>query len=936
MYKIKHSFNKTLIAISISSFLSIAYATESIENPHPIIQLSESISTKYSGKGVKLGILDEGFMLKHPRHSQNIHPITHQLTTPDGEVRTYDPSYIQFEVKPFEQNGETAFATLFETHGAGVAGIISAKADKTIGNGYSGGVAKGVELYVTSKSYRRTLEEVLRDVQKELENKEHEEEEEEKAPNLAELGKADLFVSKEKEVIFERSEWATGLNKLLDKKVFAINNSWNPDPISDDIREIDKFYQSITQNKQNPLLQAIMRAKDNDTLLVFANGNESKKQPGIMTLLPRYFSELEKHLIAVAAVDNKQQITEYSNHCGASKNWCVSAPGNLHLLNAAPDAKKQPQYGLSQDKGTSFATPVVTGSLAVLKERFDYLTATQIRDTLLTTATDLGEKGVDSVYGWGLINLKKAVNGPTQFLNDETITVTRDDHWKNPLSSQFKITKKGDKSLSLDGENHLAEVVVEQGRLALNGKTKVKTISNNATLAVNKTEVEQSYHSSKQSQLEVLGKSGLIANAQANINLAGSLKIDDKLTEKTEAGDVSATVVQLKDKATYQGGFTQLVENEKLAKRGLIQDLYFKDSEIIAKVNKPLTDEKADTNGQAGLALLNALRTTPIAYRRGWYNDWLQSALEQRKLDNLHYAVSNNIYADSLELLRSQNAKGLTQTQQHLFTAYHTPQQTAVWAEHLNQKQSASSKHTDVEHHQSLLGVSHKLADKTVLSATLSQQKNRLAKPFAQATLKQTALNIGLRYHLDDAWFSEATLQFARQKYQQSRRFASHQLGTAETRGSTLGGEMRIGYQFMPNQWIIEPSLGVQWIQTKMKGLNESGELATQTAAMRYRDVNIVPSVKLQRTFQLEQGSISPYIGLNYLHRLNGKTTKITSNIAGKTLHSEATTKRNHQLNGEIGVKLHYKNWFTAMNLDYSRVKSANLFGWKVNVGFSF
>ncbi len=141
----------------------------------------------------------------------------------------------------------------------------------------------------------------------------------------------------------------------------------------------------------------------------------------------------------------------------------------------------------------------------------------------------------------------------------------------------------------------------------------------------------------------------------------------------------------MKDKATYQGGFTQLVENENLAKRGLIQDLYFKDSEIIAKVNKPLTDEKADTNGQAGLALLNALRTTPIAYRRSWYNGWLQSALEQRKLDNLHYAVSNNIYADSLELLRSQNAKGLTQAQQHLFTAYHTPLQTTVWAEHLNQ-----------------------------------------------------------------------------------------------------------------------------------------------------------------------------------------------------------------------------------------------------------
>ncbi len=111
--------------------------------------------------------------------------------------------------------------------------------------------------------------------------------------------------------------------------------------------------------------------------------------------------------------------------------------------------------------------------------------------------------------------------------------------------------------------------------MALNGKTKVKTISNHANLAVNGTEVEQNYSSSGQSQLEVLGKSGLIANAQANIHLAGSLKIDDKLTEKTEAGDVSATVVQLKDKATYQGGFTQLVENENLAKRGLIQESLF-------------------------------------------------------------------------------------------------------------------------------------------------------------------------------------------------------------------------------------------------------------------------------------------------------------------------------------------------------------------------
>ena len=934
MTKTTNYFNKTLIAMAVSACLSSGYAAEPLDNPQPIIQLSENLSAKYSGKGVKLGVLDEGFMLKHPRHSPNIHPITHQLTTPEGEVRTYDPGYIQFEVKPIEKDGKADLLTLFETHGAGVAGLISAKADKTIG--YSGGVAKGAELYVTSKSYKRTLDEVLREAQKELE-KEGDKEEEEKSPSLAEMAKADLFVSKENEVIFERSEWAAGLNKLIDKKVFAINNSWNPDPISNDIDVVDKFYQTITQDKQNPLLQAIMRAKDSDTLLVFANGNETKKQPGVMALLPRYFPEFEKHMIAVAAVDDKKEITSYSNHCGASKNWCVSAPGDLHLLNAAPDAQKNPLYGLSKEQGTSFAAPVVTGSLAVLKERFDYLTPTQIRDTLLTTATDLGKKGVDSVYGWGLVNLEKGIKGPTQFLNDETVTVTRDDRWTNPFSSRFKLTKKGEKSLSLDGENSLADLRVEQGRVVLNGKTVAQKVDNNAVLAVNETEIGQSYRSSEQSRLEVLGKSGLIADEQATVNLAGTLKISDKLTETAKAGDISATVVQLKDNASYQGGFSRLAENTNLAKRGLIQDLYFKDKEVVAKVNNPLTDVNADANGQAGLTLLNALRTTPIAYRRGWFNDWLQSALERNKPDNLHYAVSNNIYADSIELLRSRNAKGLSQTHQHLFTAYDTPQETTVWAEHSHQKQSASTKHrTEIKHNQSQLGVSHKPTDNTVLSMTLSQQKKRLEKPFARATLKQTVLNVGLRYALTNAWFAEAAAQFGRQKYQQTRRFGDYRLGQADTRGTSIGGEVRLGYRFAADQWVIEPSVGIQRIHTKMKDLNERGELATQTAALRYRDVNFVPSVKLQRAFRFEDGAVSPYVGLNYLHRLGGKNEEIVSRIAGKTLRSYADVKRDRLLNGEVGVKLEYKNWFASVNLDYDRVKSAKMLGGKVNLGLSF
>ncbi|TCT13010.1 autotransporter-like protein [Bibersteinia trehalosi] len=935
MSKTKCYFSKSLIAMAISAVLAPTYAAKATttNNPQPIIQLSDNLSAKYSGKGVKLGVVDGGFVPEHPLHSDKLHISTFQLTSPEGKLNTYDPNYRQPDFQITVKNGELGFMMGFETHGLGVSGLIGAKTDEQ--TGFKGGVAKDAELYIATNTRNRTLEEVLNDA----DDEEEEEEEGDKAPDFDKLAKSDSLLGTNAKSAFQRIELATALNKLTEKNLLAINNSWNADPISKNIEDIDHFYQAVTKDKKNPLVQALINAKNRDTLLVFANGNESSPHPGIVAMLPRYIPELERHFIAVASVDNKREITEYSNRCGVSKNWCISAPGNLDVLNAEAGENDTTVYGLSKSKGTSLASPVVTGSLGVVKERFDYLTPTQIRDTLLTTATDLGEKGVDDVYGWGLVNLKNAVNGPSQFLGDETVTMTRNDQWHNPFSSQFKFTKKGDKSLSLNGENHFADLAIEQGKLALKGKTVAQKISNNAILAVDQTQIGQHYHSTVASQLEVLSHNGLIATGQANVNLAGSLKIADKLTEQSKVGDTSATVVQLKDKATYQGGFKKLVANANLNKRGLMQDLYFKDTEIIAKVNsnKPISDANANATGQAGLAVLNALRTAPIAYRRGLYNDWLQAALEQHKLDNLHYAVSNNIYADSIELLRSQNAKGLNQTQQNLFTAYHTPQKTTVWAGHLYQKQSDSAKHkTAVKHNQSQLGLSHKPADKVVLSAMLSQQKDRLNKPFAQATLKQTALNLGLRYALNDAWFSEAALQFARQKYQQTRHFGSYQLGSAKNHGATLGGEIRLGYQFTPNQWVIEPSLGIQWLQTKMDSLNERGELASKTAAVRYNDVNLVPSVKLQRTFQFEQGSISPYVGFNYLHRVGGKDTNITSYIAGNTLHNYLGVKRDHQLNSEVGLKLHYKNWFASANLDYDRAKSANMFGWKANLGLTF
>ena len=62
--------------------------------------------------------------------------------------------------------------------------------------------------------------------------------------------------------------------------------------------------------------------------------------------------------------------------------------------------------------GTSGATPTVTGIAALVKEKYPWMTNENLKMTLLTTATDIGEKGVDVIYGWGLVNADRALNGP--------------------------------------------------------------------------------------------------------------------------------------------------------------------------------------------------------------------------------------------------------------------------------------------------------------------------------------------------------------------------------------------------------------------------------------------------------------------------------------------------------------------------------------------
>ena len=216
----------------------------------------------------------------------------------------------------------------------------------------------------------------------------------------------------------------------------------------------------------------------NNGLVVFATGNESKANPSDMAALPsqagaggsRPAADLERGWLAVTAVDSTDpsKLASYANACGVAASYCLAAPGAAIFVN--------PNYPtgstLLWNYGTSFAAPLVSGAAALVWQKYPYFSNDLVRQTLLGTATDLGAPGVDSTFGYGLLNIAKAINGPAKFdWGNATVNVSQlglDSVWSNNISGSGGLVKQGVGSLALSGTNtYTGDTRIEQGTLAL-------------------------------------------------------------------------------------------------------------------------------------------------------------------------------------------------------------------------------------------------------------------------------------------------------------------------------------------------------------------------------------------------------------------------------------------------------------------------------------
>ncbi len=218
---------------------------------------------------------------------------------------------------------------------------------------------------------------------------------------------------------------------------------------------------------------------DRGGLVVFATGNEGadaryRDHPGDNAALPSkpFAWDLERGWLAVAALnptESTPSLTGYSQACGKAMNYCLTAPGNV-IYTGLDSTASDPLY--LWGGGTSYAAPLVSGAAALVWEAFPYFDNNLVRQTLLGTATDIGEPGTDPVFGHGLLNVGKAVRGPAKF-DWGDVSVSFDDidsFWLNDIEGAGGLTKDGSGTLVLAGHGgYGGKTTVTRGMFAALG-----------------------------------------------------------------------------------------------------------------------------------------------------------------------------------------------------------------------------------------------------------------------------------------------------------------------------------------------------------------------------------------------------------------------------------------------------------------------------------
>jgi thermitase len=139
------------------------------------------------------------------------------------------------------------------------------------------------------------------------------------------------------------------------------------------------------------LQDAVNYAWDRKVVIIAAAGNNGDDKP--------FFPAACNNVVAVSATDSTDQRPSWSNFGGYVD---VSAPG-VSVLTLSGSS------GYSTWNGTSYASPVAAGVVALMAAANPNFSNALLVETLLGSCDDIGDAGYDVYYGHGRVNARRAV-----------------------------------------------------------------------------------------------------------------------------------------------------------------------------------------------------------------------------------------------------------------------------------------------------------------------------------------------------------------------------------------------------------------------------------------------------------------------------------------------------------------------------------------------
>ena len=298
--------------------------------------------------------------------------------------------------------------------------------------------------------------------------------------------------------------------------------------------------------------------------LIKPTGNGEETIPEYAAAFPLGAPDLLDGFISVTAYNQHRGLkTQYA--CGElTKAWCITSPELVEIYG-----ERTTQKGWVG--GTSGASANLTGLAAKIKSRYDWFTNLDLKNTLITTADDMGDPGVDAVWGNGLVNADRAVKGYGRFDKDVTLNVDgikRAYFFDNDISGSGGVIKKGKDALVVSGNNtYTGNTTIAEGEWVANGNSQshhivkkgailtigdqnptieLKSVSNQGTLSVN---------------LSNLKINGNLNNANGTVEQAIGTKID--VLGSANLTNASWVLTGIKKDYVTKAGQTEILLNAK-------------------------------------------------------------------------------------------------------------------------------------------------------------------------------------------------------------------------------------------------------------------------------------------------------------------------------------------------------------------------------------